>query len=247
MRNTSAILVSLISGCVFMVACTNDSGLGLGGQGGSKAGGSTGTGAGGRGGSGGTKSGGGGNTTSMGGGGMTTGGGGMTTGVGGMAGGAGGKVGGAGGSAGSAGGAGGKVGGVSRRGGRRGGRYWRHRWNDHLPGHRMPAAQLPLRHCAEYLPVRMPHLRPSAGWWRRRRQYLRRCGREGHPRPRRPRDLHRLVREAQLPGRLCERSPALQLPHLRARRRCFACRWPDDLSARRMSIDRLLERLSGKP
>jgi len=49
MRNTSAILVSLISGCVFMVACTNDSGLGLGGQGGSKAGGSTGTGAGGRG------------------------------------------------------------------------------------------------------------------------------------------------------------------------------------------------------
>jgi len=77
MRKTSTVLISLISGCVFLVACTNDSGLGLPGQGGSNA-------AGGSGGSGGATRGSGGMTMA---GGMA-GGGGMTMAAGGAAGGA---------------------------------------------------------------------------------------------------------------------------------------------------------------
>jgi hypothetical protein len=111
MRNTSTILLCLVSGCVFM-ACTDNSGLGLGGQGGSKgSGGSTTSGTGGCGlcvvpGSGGT--------TESGNGGASTGVGGMTSydggalGMGGTTGGSGGRVGGSGGAAGS----GGKVGGA---------------------------------------------------------------------------------------------------------------------------------------
>jgi hypothetical protein len=120
MRNTSAILVCLVLGCVF-VACTDNSGLGLSSQGGSK--GSTTSGTGGCGlcivsGSGGTTGSGGGASTGVGG--MTSYGGGAM-GMGGTTDGAGGKVGGFGGAAGSAGGSGGKVVGTGGSAGSAGG------------------------------------------------------------------------------------------------------------------------------